>query len=72
MNTVNQVTLTSPDISCGHCVATIENEVGALPGVQNVKANADTKQVDISFDPNQVTLTQIEETLDEAGYPVQH
>jgi copper ion binding protein len=72
MSTVNQVTLTSPDISCAHCVTTIENEVGALPGVQNVKANADTKQVDISFDPSQVTLTQIEETLDEVGYPVQH
>jgi copper chaperone len=51
---------------------TIENEIGALPGVQNVKANADTKQVDISFDPSQVTLTQIEDTLDEVGYPVQH
>jgi copper chaperone len=51
---------------------TIENEIGALPGVRNVKANADTKQVDISFDPSQVTLTQIEDTLDEVGYPVQH
>jgi copper chaperone len=70
MSTLDQVTLTAPDISCGHCVATVQKEVGALQGVETVQANVDTKQVQIAFDPNQVSLVQIKETLDEAGYPV--
>lgn len=71
MSTIEQVTLKAPDISCGHCVATVTKEVGALDGVNRVDASAETKLVDITFDPSRVTLTTIEATLDEAGYPVQ-
>jgi copper chaperone len=69
-STANQVTLVAPDISCAHCVATIENEVGSLPGVDRVQVDAGTKQVTVAFDPARVSLDQIEATLDEAGYPV--
>lgn len=65
-----QIVVTTPDMSCGHCVASIEQGVSALAGVENVKADLGTKQVTISFDPARVTVPQIEETLDEAGYPV--
>lgn len=68
--TVERATLVSPDISCGHCVATVQGAVGALAGVQSVKADADTKQVAVEFDPSQVSLPQIEAVLGEAGYPV--
>ena len=68
---VEQVTLTAPDISCGHCVATVESAVGALSGVTSVTADESTKRVEIAFDPNRVSLDQIEATLDDAGYPVQ-
>lgn len=69
-NVVEQIVVTTPDMSCGHCVASIEKEVGAVPGVTSVKADLATKQVTIAFDPAQVTVPQLEETLDEAGYPV--
>lgn len=68
--TLNEVTLVAPDISCGHCVATIKEEVGALTGVASVEADPDTKRVEVAFDPSQVTLAQIEGALAEAGYPV--
>lgn len=68
---MENVTLTAPDISCGHCVATVEDAVGRLTGVTSVKADESTKQVQIAFDPNRVTVAQIEERLDDAGYPVQ-
>lgn len=68
--TTQQVVLTAPDISCGHCVAAIEGAVGALDGVRSVKANVDTKQVDITFDPARVSLPKIEAAMDEEGYPV--
>lgn len=68
--TIEQVTLTAPDISCGHCVATVKSAVSALDGVQSVDASEATKKIDISFDPARVSLVQIASALDEAGYPV--
>ena len=70
-STLNEVTLIAPDISCAHCQATIEREVGALPGVASVEVDIAGKRVDVSYDPNRVSLDQIEATLDEAGYPIQ-
>lgn len=67
---LEQIVVITPDMSCGHCVASIEQEVGALAGVQSVKAELPTKRVSISFDPSVVTFPAIEATLVEAGYPV--
>ena len=69
--TLEHITITAPDISCGHCVATVQEAVGELAGVNTVTANADTKQVEVSFDPGRVSVTQIESAMDEAGYPIQ-
>ena len=69
--TIERATLTAPDISCGHCEATVKQTLTALPGVQEASASADTKQIAVAFNPSQVSLIQIEEALDEAGYPVQ-
>ena len=67
---MEHVTVTAPDISCGHCVATVKDAVGTLQGVASVEADADTKRIEIDFDPGRVSLAQIESALDEAGYPV--
>ena len=64
-----QIILTAPDISCGHCVATVQTAVGALDGVERVRADAETKQVEVAFDPARVTRPRIESALDQAGYP---
>lgn len=68
--TLERVTMTAPDISCGHCVAAIEGAVGALDGVVAVDANETTKQVVVDFDPTRVGLPQIAATMDDEGYPV--
>ena len=39
-----------PNISCGHCVHTIQMEVSDLEGVESVVASAATKEVEIKFD----------------------
>ena len=70
-STIEQTTLTAPDISCGHCVATVTEALTALDGVQRVEASADTQQVAVSFDSGRVSLPQIEAALGKAGYPVQ-
>lgn len=64
------VTLLAPDISCAHCVSTVEGAVGKLEGVSRVMANAETKLVDVDFDPSLTPLDQISSAMDAAGYPV--
>ncbi|MDP9379435.1 MAG: cation transporter [Chloroflexota bacterium] len=66
-----EVVLNAPDISCGHCVATINKAVGQVDGVRRVEANEATKQVAVEYDPGRVSLAQIESVMDDAGYPVQ-
>ncbi len=67
---LQEVTLTAPDISCGHCVATVQEAIGALDGVERVSADADTQQVAVRFDSTRVSLPAIEAAMKEAGYPV--
>jgi copper chaperone CopZ len=56
-----------PNISCGHCVNTIQMEVGELAGVTKVVASNDTKTAVVEFgDP--ATEDQIVALLKEINY----
>ena len=57
-----------PNISCGHCVNTIQNEVADLAGVEQVLASPATKDVSITFD-TPATEEQIIALLEEINYP---
>lgn len=70
-STHESVTLTAPDISCGHCVMSIQNRLGDLEGIEKVSASAETKHVDLVFDPAKVNLDRIKFELEDEGYPVQ-
>jgi copper chaperone len=63
------ITYSVPNINCGHCVHTIQTEVGDLQGVISVKADADNKKVEITFDMP-ATEEQIKSLLAEINYPV--
>ena len=67
---MNTITVKAPDISCGHCVHTIQNEVGELAGVQQVVANEQTKLVIITYD-QPATEQQVKDLLAEMGYPAE-
>jgi copper chaperone len=58
-----------PNISCGHCVHTIQMEVADLEGVQSVKADQESQVVEITFD-NPATEDVIKALLAEINYPV--
>lgn len=62
------VTYNVPNISCGHCVHTIQMELGDLAGVSNVIASQMTREVTVEFEPP-ATEEQIEATLVEINYP---
>jgi copper chaperone CopZ len=65
---MNTIKLSVPNISCGHCVNTIQNEVSELAGIQSVKADAGTKAVEIIFDAP-ATEEKIKSLLAEINYP---
>lgn len=62
-------TIQVPNISCGHCVMTIEREVGELNGVKSVKADESTRQVTVEWDDAATSWDAIEELLVEINYP---
>lgn len=59
-----------PNISCGHCVHTIQSEVSELAGVTSVKADAASKWVEVSFEPP-ASEEGIQNLLAEINYPVE-
>jgi copper chaperone len=67
---MEKVTLNVKGMSCGHCVKAVEGSVGTLNGVNAVKVNLDAATVDVEFNPQQVSLEQIKETIDDQGYDV--
>lgn len=61
------VKYTVPNISCGHCVHTIQSEVAELAGVKSVVASNDTKIVEIQFE-SPATEEQIVALMKEINY----
>jgi len=62
-------TYSVPNISCGHCVNTIQTEVNEMDGVQSVTASAETKMVEIVFDAP-ADEESIKALMAEINYPV--
>lgn len=65
---MTSITYNVPNISCGHCVHTIQMELRDLIGVSKVLASETTRQVTVEFDPP-ATEKQIEALLTEINYP---
>ena len=58
-----------PNIHCGHCVMTIEREVGELAGVTSVKAEQSTRMVTVNWNEPPATWDAIRSLLAEINYP---
>ena len=63
--------LNVPDISCGHCQATITNALSPLPGVDSVSVDIPTRTVTVQYDPAVVGLDQVKEVLADEDHPVE-
>jgi Cu+-exporting ATPase len=57
-------------MSCANCSATIEETVGGLAGVESVDANYATDEGSVTYDPDEVTLGEIVDAVEDAGYGV--
>ena len=58
-----------PNISCGHCVMTIEREVGELEGVTSVKAEEASQVVSVEWNEPPASWEAIQSLLEEINYP---
>ena len=65
---MSTLTYSVPGVSCGHCKAAITEGVSALPGVEAVEVDLETKIVAVTGDP--LDAQAIIAAIDEAGYEV--
>ncbi len=64
------VTLTVPDMSCGHCKAAVEGELNGLSGVESSNADVEKGTVAVRYDESKVSNEQLKGAIVEAGYTV--
>jgi copper chaperone CopZ len=57
---------TVPGMECGHCEAAVKQEISALPGVEAVTVDLDSKRVEVTG--SELDDAAIRAAIDEAGY----
>jgi copper chaperone len=67
---MSKATLNVPDISCGHCEATITKALNGRPGVHSVQVDIPGRKVLLDYDESQLNLDQVRAVLAEEDYPV--
>lgn len=67
---MTQATYTTPRVSCGSCMATIEDALSAVAGVQETDVDLVSKEVHVTFDPESVDRDRIAAAIVDAGYEV--
>ena len=67
---MKKITLLVPDISCGHCKASIEGAVASMDGVARAEVSVSKRTVDVEYDPAQVDLAAIVSAIDDQGFEV--
>jgi len=65
---MEKTTFSIPNISCGHCVMSIKNELSELEGVTSVEGNPEAKSIDVEWNAP-ITEDKLKETLKEINYP---
>ncbi len=68
--TVDLKVIGEQTIHCAGCEQRIGNALRRLPGVGEVKASAQTQQVVVKIDPNQVSPEEVQSRLERLGYAV--
>jgi copper chaperone CopZ len=68
---MSTVTYHVPNISCGHCVHTIQMELSELEGISSVKADEASKQVRVEYGPP-ADESKIRSLLVDINYPPQN
>ncbi|MGV9826061.1 MULTISPECIES: heavy-metal-associated domain-containing protein [unclassified Gordonia (in: high G+C Gram-positive bacteria)] len=60
-------TFTVTGMTCAHCVASVREEIGEIPGVRSVDVTLDTGSVSVTSD-GELDRTDVANAVVEAGY----
>jgi copper chaperone len=63
-------TFNVPEMSCGHCKATVEGELSKLSGVERSNADLEKGTLEVSYDEDRVSEEQLKGAIEYAGYAV--
>ena len=63
---IESTTYTVSGMTCGHCVASVKEEIGEIAGVQSVEVDLASGRVDVAGAG--VTDEQVRSAVAEAGY----
>ncbi|MEY9864404.1 copper ion binding protein [Catenulispora sp. GAS73] len=68
---VTTAVYTVSGMTCGHCVNSVTEEVGAIDGVRNVDVVLETGEVTVTS-AAPLTVEAVQAAVDEAGYTLVH
>jgi len=57
-------------MQCGGCETIIETAVSQLEGIETVEVDYPRGTVDVSFDADTISLTDIQNTIEQSGYTI--
>ena len=67
---MTDATLNVEGMSCGHCKAAVEDELGKLAGVEYSDVDFERGIVRVRYDEGRVTTQELEAAVEGAGYTV--
>ena len=67
-DTMTRTTLNVEGMSCGHCKAAVEGEIGKLAGVESSEADFEKGAVEVFYDTDRVTTYDLRRAIEDAGY----
>ncbi len=67
---MEQATLTAKGMHCGGCASRIEQALGHVEGVRQVKADHTSQQVEVAFDEATLDVATIRSRVEDLGFEV--
>jgi copper chaperone len=67
---MEKISLNVSGMSCEHCVKAIKNGLLELDGIIDVKVYLEEGTVTVEYEPSKVTIDNIKNVIEDAGYEV--
>jgi Cu+-exporting ATPase len=65
---INETTLQVSGMTCAACAIRIEKGLGKVDGVKEANVNLALERASVQFDPEKVTISDLEKKIEKLGY----